>query len=658
MTQTAFGLRIESPGSAAKASYALSRRRTVVGSATSCDLQLEGEGVSSIHAIVESDAATGRVVVYDLASDAGLKVNGQATVQAELKPGDKLEIGSHTLVLKRAEDLEVTASRIIEDRSPFLLEEGEHLQDIFDYSGESTKSLQVVMLYSGVIMEVSHFNRTKKIMIGPKHSDDFGVPPLLGVSAPSRYELISCTNGEYALNLHDSMTGVVSMGGALTPVKKIVTDAQRSKVLPLGEKDFAKLDMGDVSFFVNFTPSPPRLKHQRIFTRDPLFFRIWMASLGVTLMLTYALSRIVVNPQMEIEQLPERIATIIYKPELLPIEQPKPKAPVEQPKVEPQQAPPKPKPQVIKVTPKEPKKPAPKNPMIGKEEPKRPQPKAQHAPAPKPKPAPPKPAANKGGDEGAGARAAGESGTRGKQNAKPSDTHQTKATRPGTAPSNAPAVARAGRSQVQDMGVVDVFKGSTGTLNKILAGGKGASGAADKLEGYGGFTTQGAGGLGDAGGGAGGGGQSMGLGGLADKGVGGGRKGTGLGALGSGGNIIGGKGKLVIAGSNGAPEPIVLGAIDSDAIAREVAKHRDEIKYCYEKEINAEHPDLSGRINVKWVIGASGAVTSAGMASSTMKNPAVEGCVVAVIKRIIFPPVKGGGVVEVTWPFIFRPATG
>jgi hypothetical protein len=206
------------------------------------------------------------------------------------------------------------------------------------------------------------------------------------------------------------------------------------------------------------------------------------------------------------------------------------------------------------------------------------------------------------------------------------------------------------------MGVVDVFKSNTGVLNKVLAGGKGASGAADKLEGFGGFTTQGAGGLGDAGGGAGGGGTSQGLGGLSDHGVGGGRKGTGLGALGTGGNIIGGKGKLVIAGSNGAPEPIVLGAIDTDAIAREVAKHRDEIKYCYEKEINAERPDLAGRINIKWVIGASGAVTSAGLASSTMKNPAVEGCVIDVIKRIVFPPVKGGGVAEVTYPFVFRPA--
>jgi TonB family protein len=638
----------------------LDKRRVVLGSSTSCDIRIDDPSVSPIHAILEVDAAAGKATIYDLASENGTMVGGQKIIQQDLKPGDSFQLGSHIVYFRRADDLKQADAP--EDRSPFLLEEGDNVHEIFDHKPEAKLCLQVVMLYLDNILEVSHFRNKKQIVIGPKASDDFGVPPLLKGEASARYELLSKVGkgssddgANYLLNLHQDMAGVISQGGTFRPIKQVIAEAAGNKQLPLSEKDFAKITMGDVSFFVSFTPSPPRLKRQRLLARDPIFAKIWFTSLAATLLTVYGISKTVVNPNIEIEQLPERIATIIYKPELLPVE-PKPKPPAPPPAPVEEKKPEPPKKEVIKVTPKEVTKPKPKDAVIGKEQPKEQKPKPQPAKPAQAAPKQPGPKANAAGNEGAGARAAGDNGTRGKPDAKPANIPQTKAQRPGSGPKNMPANARPGNSQVQDLGVVDVFKSSGGQLSKILAGGKGASGAADKLEGYGGFTTRGAGGLGDAGTGAGGGGQSMGLGGLADKGAGGGRKGTGLGALGSGGNIIGGSGKLVVAGVNGAPEPIVLGAIDSDAIARAVAEHRDEIKYCYEKEINAENPDLAGRVSVRWVIGASGQVTSAGVASTSLRNAAVESCVVAVIKRIAFPPVKGGGVAEVTYPFVFRPS--
>ncbi len=88
-----------------------------------------------------------------------------------------------------------------------------------------------------------------------------------------------------------------------------------------------------------------------------------------------------------------------------------------------------------------------------------------------------------------------------------------------------------------------------------------------------------------------------------------------------------------------------------------IAKHRDEIKYCYEKEINAENPDLAGRVGIRFVIGASGTVSTAGVSSTTLKNANAERCIVDVIQRIQFPQVRGGGIAEVTYPFLFKPAT-
>jgi TonB family protein len=466
-----------------------------------------------------------------------------------------------------------------------------------------------------------------------------------------RFELVTKEGDEYYLHLHENIKGMISQDGKATPVS--------AKTYPLGQKDFAKIQIQDVSFFLNFTPAPPKLKTYRLFERDPLFLKIWILSLVLTVFTIFSLSVIPVNPTIEIEQLPERLATIIYEPRFLSIE--KPKAPPQQqimeiakpiPKVE--------TPKVIKIEPKPVTSPAPPKPVIA-EKPKQ-QTKTSQAKASAPKPPPktsPKLAEKKhsSGQEGQGQKAKGPEGSRGQPKDPPANTPQLKAQRPGEAPKSASTGgSQTGRSEVKDLGVVDVFKSQEGTLSKLLAGGKEVTQAANKLEGYSGFTSQGEGGLGEAGAKEGGGGQSLGLGGLSDKGVGGGKKGAGLGALGSGGQILGGKGKLIIEGG-GLPEPIVLGAIDTDAIAREIAKHRDEIKYCYEKEINAENPNLAGRVGIRFVIGASGAVSASGVSSSSLKNTNVEQCVVEVIRRIQFPPVRGGGIAEVTYPFLFKPAT-
>ncbi len=93
-----------------------------------------------------------------------------------------------------------------------------------------------------------------------------------------------------------------------------------------------------------------------------------------------------------------------------------------------------------------------------------------------------------------------------------------------------------------------------------------------------------------------------------------------------------------------------------NAATTEIEKYRDQIKYCYEKEINADRPDLAGRVGIRFVIGPSGSVTSAGVSSSSLKNANSEGCIVEVIKRIQFPPVRGGGIAEVAYPFVFKPS--
>ncbi len=629
----------------------IDKKRLMIGSSTSSDVYFQDSEVSAVHAILEMGGLDGKPVIYDLASDNGVKVNGTATVQATLADADKVQVGSwvftvgtqnFTDVPKPVQVMESFGKKLFvtekEDLAPLIISDGSGAIEIFDRRPESKQCLQVVMFYRNTILDVEHFVEKKKIVIGPGKRDDFSIPPFLGADA--HFELVTQEGSQYYLHLHPKMQGVVSRDGKLVSIAELVSSNSGSKTYPLSSKDFAKVTLNDVSFYMNHTAAPPKLKKPKLFESDPFFFKVWFSSLAVTGLMIFGLRNIVVNPVIEIEQLPERIATIIYEPKYLP---------VHKPEAQPSQQPVKPQPpKTITIAPKKPKEDTPKNGMIGKEEEKKTAP-GQGIPNKKPGAQ-----VKASGQEGAGAKAKGDEGTRGKQNAKPAATAQTKAARPGEGkPSNAAATNK-GKSETQDLGMVDVFKSNKGTLSKVLAGGKGASNNAEKLEGYSGFTTQGAGGLGAASTGSGGGGNSLGLGGLADKGAGGGKKGTGLGALGSGGNILGGSGKITIE-SGGGGDPVVMGSIDIDAIWRALRAHDDEFKYCYEREANAENPDLSGKVNLQVVLGGSGAVTKAYIGSTTLKNANTENCIIDVVKRIAFPPVRGGGIVEFGAPFVFKP---
>lgn len=644
--------------------YKVEKSRITLGSSTSSDIILDDPKASSIHAIVEVSQNQDTITIYDMASESGLKVNNKSTVQTQIKDSDVITIGDLEIQIgfNLQEDKVVNLPKTkppissqsfgrtlhyseTENYAPLLLEDESKVIEIFDHTTEQKQSLQVVMFYKDTILEVEHFTNKPKIVIGPNAKDDFCIPPFFGEGKKGRFELVETSGGQTYLHLNEKMEGVYRKSGKLIPITELMNPSQKDSKIQLSQDDFAKIKIGDVSFYLGYTSAPPKLKKQSFLEKDPQFTRLWFTSFLVTGLILTSLNFIKVNPTIEIEQLPERIATIIYdtsiKKEEIRLKEIQDSAKQEVTK-----------PKVLKVVPTMPTTAPPTNAVIGEKKQDSKKTNANATPKSSKKQAV---AQKASGQEGEGAKARGHEGTRGKQNAPKSSTAQTKAQRPGEGPKSNQASTNQGKSEVPGLGIVDVFRSNESTLAKVLSSGKGVSNAASKLEGYSGFTTEGAGGLGATSTGGGGGGQSMGLGGLSDKGPGGGKRGTGLGALGSVGNLLGGKGKIAI-DSGGGGEPIVMGAIDTDAIAREIAKHRDEIKYCYEKEINADRPDLSGRVAIKFVIVANGTVSSAGVANTTLKNANTESCVVDVIKRIQFPPVRGGGIAEVTYPFLFKPS--
>jgi len=124
--------------------------------------------------------------------------------------------------------------------------------------------------------------------------------------------------------------------------------------------------------------------------------------------------------------------------------------------------------------------------------------------------------------------------------------------------------------------------------------------------------------------------------------------GPGLGTLGHGPGT--GKKKSVKPGS-----AKVHGSLDKDIIRRVVKSHVGAVKACYEKRL-LDVPTLAGKVNVSFIIGVDGSVTSAKVKDSTTGDSALDACVLKQVKAWTFPKPVGGGVVAVTYPFVFTSA--
>lgn len=98
------------------------------------------------------------------------------------------------------------------------------------------------------------------------------------------------------------------------------------------------------------------------------------------------------------------------------------------------------------------------------------------------------------------------------------------------------------------------------------------------------------------------------------------------------------------------------GTLETSVIKNVIKKHLPSIKYCYESKLRAS-PTLSGKVTVQFVIGRKGKVVDARIKSSSLGSTEVESCVLKQIRKMKFPKPKGG-VVSVSYPFVFTAASG
>jgi hypothetical protein len=98
-------------------------------------------------------------------------------------------------------------------------------------------------------------------------------------------------------------------------------------------------------------------------------------------------------------------------------------------------------------------------------------------------------------------------------------------------------------------------------------------------------------------------------------------------------------------------QPNAQGNLDKAVIRKVIKMSKTKIAGCYEKAL-AITPTLAGTVQVQFFVKPDGTVATATAAGI---SPEVADCVAAVIKSLAFPKPKGGGGVQVNYPFTMRP---
>lgn len=97
----------------------------------------------------------------------------------------------------------------------------------------------------------------------------------------------------------------------------------------------------------------------------------------------------------------------------------------------------------------------------------------------------------------------------------------------------------------------------------------------------------------------------------------------------------------------------VAGRIPPEVIQRVVRQHFGRMRSCYE-DARRRNANAQGRVAVRFVIARDGSVNQASVSQSELRDGSLEQCVLDAFAGMKFPPPEGG-IVTVTYPFVFTP---
>jgi hypothetical protein len=636
-------------GAKGEGGYAIKKKRLLVGRSKACDIVLDHDDITAIHAVIEVTEAGNKV--YDMNSTNGTFINGRVVVVGEFKLGDEIRFGSNLYTFKEysKEDIlppplamlddglppiitesprlpnppsEVEARETAEyvpvveyplardpkaEFSEYIFEDSDQLYPIFKYD-VSKSSVEIIVLFKDRVYSVDYL------------PDSDGVYSLVGFDpgdSDVEYSYLGKDEKVPLVKIQDGHSIVFPIPGyEFQSLSDIETDLKSGEV-ELNRDDILRFKNGDLQVFVRGDEAPPKVAPAPILRRDSGDLKkYFLLMLLLVSFVMGSLSFIEVDEEIEREKVPDRIAKILYKKKFKAKKSPaidktknKPNKPQKSNTLAQKNSATQQKKIVVDSknikTGKKGSKSAKKTGLVKKTSPnKGKKDNLIDKVSPKKKSGSGKPkSTNRPTKVSAKSKSKGRVDTYKSFNFK--STVSSLLSKGGA---TSTFKAKSNSASVSDSSSIDSGDTDGATLKKATVSnnvGSLSGSAQGKLD------------------------SSRGVEGLVDK-----------------KNIY----------TAGLPfKTVILGGMDPDIIRKIIEDHIPQFRYCYQKELDKAAREFSGVVRLNFIIGASGHVTKAGVDSFSPLPVRVKGCVVNVLKGIKFPEPLGGGVVEVNQPFNFYP---
>ncbi len=578
----------------------LTEQTIKIGKLSSSHVRIDDETVSRMHAVVEVSGPED-VVILDLGSATGTFVNGEPITKRALRTGDQIQLGSVRVVVTIAGQAEAPSAGGVQAAQAPGSRPVVANAPLFDDEEESSggrRALEVLVMWGSTVIDVRHFDGAGTYSVGESAAANQFVEASFVSDDP--YPLAVTDGTDMQVNVPDGVQGEVMLDGKVYGLDELKaagkltrSSVARSHTLRLPARARCRLVFGDLSVLVNSVPAAPPLQKASFLQQlDPQLLRyLFGAAVLHALFFLIVLSIPEDADSLSMDGFDMSDRFVEF---------------MLKPETEKQE-------DILDIF--------------------------------------------KDIQEEQGKAAEKAKGDEGKLGKKDSPDKDKKFAIQGPADQQEIKLAKERAKQEAVETAQAAFNNLEGEMAAVWGEGDRAVGN-DAVSALGNMfgdkvgEAQGFGGLGVAGVGRGGGGlgeSSIGVGNVGTVGRGGG----GTSGYGRGASRLGERTGRVPKITVG--KPIVSGALDMETIRRVIRRHRNEYKYCYEKELNIKR-DLNGKITVKFTISGNGSVIAAGVEESTMGDPGVENCLTGKIRRWVFPAPKGGGIVIVKYPFIFKPS--
>lgn len=658
-----FELKTSTPDSRVKGGV-FSTGRWLLGRSESCDLIINHDAVSAIHAVFEVFAD--KAIVYDMNSTNGTYVNDDKVVVKEIYLGDTVRIadvqfqfikydvksslppvldalepqkGQASVKMpplpeappknlpKKAPSNTEAAPTIVyplatdpkAEFSEYIFEDKQEIFPIFKYEADK-QAVEVIILFNDQVFSVDYL---------PEGKSTYYISGVMSEKDQLEFPYLGKNEKFPFIDARRSATSIHTLPGFevfhLSEKKK--DTGHQGTLIDLVGQDIVRLKKDSLQIYVRNVSAPPKVASPPILKRDPEFQKYLFLFMFFVGMISVGFNVVEVPEDKSKEELaPERLATILYKQPLTVNKNDSVAKTEDAPKVA-QKAPQKPA--VEKETPKE-KQPDVKKPDVVKT-------KVQNQ---KPDP----------GQKSATEKKVVKQGT--EPVTRPTDKVAAPAPAKATTKvSNAQSPSAFSPTEFKSSGHVEVYKSADfkSSISSLVAKGGSLSGL--KTNSASGTTGSLTGAMT---------GVSSGTGSIRTADIQtnqGSLVGATTGVLGTSKGAEGLSAKKAIYTAGIPSETVVLGSMDPDVIRRILLDHLPQFRYCYQRELERTGNDLSGVIRLDFTIGASGHVSNAGVDGGSNLPGDVKKCVVGVLRGITFPEPMGGGTVEVKQPFNFYPKT-